>query len=391
MKKILKVTALTLALAVLAGCGGGDRKHPAENGKDASVSRPGMEAEQDESLVTPPDGIDPITGLSAQHPGQRPIAVMLYNEKACWPQWGLASADLLIEACTEGEDTRMMAVYEGSDAVQKAGPVGPARDLFLQLVLPYSTVPMFNGSDAYASNLLNFYSIQPIDGHYAGVSAFDFEYSRQGVYRSEHGWYAHNKSIPTALDLYGYTVEGKAPYFFSFAENSTPNNTNGQALEITYGAKRTAQLEYDGSHYLLKDRNEWQPDANQPDQPVSFDNVLVLMAKYGYKDDGVTREYQLNKGTGLYLCGGSAQQILWEKEGAAKPLHLMDADGKPLNLQPGRTYLGVWGGFEGQAMHLYGPERAEQQLPELPGPIQQPTPEQPEESGNSAAEGTTEG
>ena len=77
-------------------------------------------------------GFDPLTGEQGDpNDRSRPIAVMIQNNKAGYPQWGLRGAEVLVEAITEGKTTSMMAMYSGNEGLpEKVGAVGPARDLF---------------------------------------------------------------------------------------------------------------------------------------------------------------------------------------------------------------------------------------------------------------------
>lgn len=78
-------------------------------------------------------------------------------------------------------------------------------------------------------------------------------------------------------------------------------------------------------------------------QQVGFTNVFVLYASSGIKDDGYTRQYDMTGGTGLYLQGGAWEQINWTKEDATGPFTLTDADGAPLTVAPGKSFIAIWG------------------------------------------------
>lgn len=406
MKFRKKALALALAfvLALLAGCGApasGGASGAAGSQPASAAPTPEPQPEQPQAsgaLPLPEAGKSALTGREAKAEGMRPVAVMLYNTQSCRPQWGISQADILIEANTEGQASRLMALYEGYEQVERAGPVGPGRDVFLQLAMPFGAIPMFIGSDIYTSNLLNLYAYQPLDGRYAGVNAFDYDPSRRAVYNSEYGWYAHKDLIPGALELYGQSAQGSTPTFFRFAGGSAPEGAGGGALEIGYGSERTALLEYDPNEerYYLKENGEFQLDANLEDGQVRFMNVVLLLARAGYKDDGVTRNYDLTSGQGLYLCKGGARAIRWSKGGPGSPLQLFDEAGAALTLEPGRTYLGVWGGFEGQTLRLTGQDGGEQPLPALPEPLEDMQPAggeepqgepAPEDGGEPAPDG----
>ena len=71
-------------------------------------------------------------------------------------------------------------------------------------------------------------------------------------------------------------------------------------------------------------------------------------------------------GTGLYLHGGAWEQISWSKEDATGPFSLTAADGTPLTVAPGKSFIAIWGGYYGQALRLTAADGTEQTLPEKP-------------------------
>ena len=164
MSTIHKTIALIVAVSLLAGCGKAasvsdsqSASQPVDSSASQSMETPNSMPQQENPMPLPADGKSALTGLDTDQQGQRPVAVMMYNQKAAWPQWGIGDAKILIEANTEGQDTWVMGLYDGAQTVEKVGPVGQGRDLFLQMVMPLQAIPMYIGSDVYASNLVNQY------------------------------------------------------------------------------------------------------------------------------------------------------------------------------------------------------------------------------------------
>ena len=284
----------------------------------------------------------------------------------------------------------MMAVFDCLEKAVKVGPVCQGRDLFLQMVMPVNAIPMYIDSDIYTSNLVNWYTYQPLDGIYIGVNAYNLDGERDQTAPQELCWYADSRLIPSAIESYGQSADGETPTFFHFDEAAAPAKGNGYRLEIGYGAQRTAQLVYGEAEdrYFLKENDQDQLDAAKEDGLVRFTNVLLLMAPSGFKDDGVTRDYDLTGGDGVYLSGGGAVQIQWKKGEADQPLQLFDAEGQPFSVRPGRTYIGIWGGFEGQSLRLLDSSGAEQPLPAAPAPMggtSEPASSAPADSASAAA------
>lgn len=78
----------------------------------------------------------------------------------------------------------------------------------------------------------------------------------------------------------------------------------------------------------------------------------------------MTRQYDLSGGTGLYLTDGAWQEIRWQKGDATAPLALTTTEGGTLDVNPGKTYLAIYGGHYGQSLLITDSGGAEQTLPE---------------------------
>ena len=153
--------AALLAALLLGGCSG---QQAAATPEQAATPSPAATAEP--TPVPAPAG-NPLTGLEdGDYTGKRPVAVTLRTLDGAQPQWGVAAADVLVEGVTEGNNAGLMALYADVDRISKAGPVGPGRDLFLQVALPLNAVPVHIDKNIYASNLLNTLSYQDLDGYH---------------------------------------------------------------------------------------------------------------------------------------------------------------------------------------------------------------------------------
>ncbi|MFR2147644.1 MAG: DUF3048 domain-containing protein [Waltera sp.] len=85
------------------------------------------------TIVVEDDSVAPAEGMvrsrltnewvDADVAATRPIAVMIPNEAAAIPQYSLSEASILYEANVENRMTRMMAVYEGWEDLDKIGNI----------------------------------------------------------------------------------------------------------------------------------------------------------------------------------------------------------------------------------------------------------------------------
>ena len=139
-------------------------------------------------------------------------------------------------------------------------------------------------------------------------------------------------------------------------------------LTVTFSKTDSEQLNYNTGTGLYEKLNADGSPMTDADsgQQAAFTNVFVLYASSGIKDDGYTRQYDMTGGTGLYLHGGAWEQISWSKEDATGPFALTAADGTPLTVAPGKSFIAVWGGYYGQALTLTAADGTAQTLPEKP-------------------------
>ena len=249
--------------------------------------------------------------------------------------------------------------------------MGPGRDLLLQMALPLNALPVHIDKNIYASNLLNALTYQDLDGYHIGKAAFAFDQDRQNAgYREENCWYTTGELIQNGLNTYGTSLEGANTPLFVFGERPAVEESarNATALTIAFSPDDSEQLNYAADTGLyVKTNADGSPTVDADNgQQVAFTNVLVLYASSGIKDDGYTRDYDLTGGTGLYLTGGAWEQIQWTKEDATGPLQLTAADGSPLVVSPGKSFIAIWGGYYGQSLTLTGADGTAQTLPEKP-------------------------
>ena len=292
--------AALLAALLLGGCARQDTATATP--EQAATPTPEVTAE---STPEPAVGLstNPLTGLDdADYTGKRPVAVMLRTLDGAQPQWGIASADVLIEGVTEGNTAGLMALFADVDRIGKVGPVGPGRDLFLQAALPLNAMPVSIDKNVYAANLLNTLAYQDLDGYHVGKTAFAFDQGRQDAgYREENCWYTTGELIRNGAASYGTALEGSNTPLFRFGtrEEVAPENRSGMSLTVTFSKSDSEQLNYNTGTGLYEKLNADGSPMTDADngQQAAFTNVFVLYASSGIKDDGYTRQYDMTGGT----------------------------------------------------------------------------------------------
>lgn len=367
MKKILAAAAaLTLCTALLAGCGAktaaSAQSGEAQSGEGAQSTAPQNDAA---SVQTQTLTSDPLTGFDLQWPGKRPVAVMINSDSSLAGQWGVSAASVMIEAVTTGQKTALMCLYPAADAVEKLGPVTAGDDLFLQLSLPLNAIQMQINKTVYAANLLNTLGEQDLDGYYSGTTCFDYDGERGQAMGNEFCWYTNAGLIQNGLELYGLSDEGATRSMFHFGteQRPDPSEHTAQQVNIHYGTGCDIGLHYDdfSGRYLRTGADGADETDAATGEAVKFRNVFLLKASTGVKDDNATRDYDLSGGTGVYLTQGGWEKITWSKGDVREPLQLFAADGSELVVNPGPSYIGILGDFNGQRAVIYNQNGEEQE------------------------------
>lgn len=146
----MKKSHILLALAVsvlLCACGGeGSPKSPIllepETSSSLPTHHPGDTGSGSENIpiIVEDDSVPPHEGMvrskltnewvDADVAATRPIAVMTPNETSALPHYNLSEASILYEANVEGRMTRMLAVYEDWQDLEKIGNVRSLRTYY---------------------------------------------------------------------------------------------------------------------------------------------------------------------------------------------------------------------------------------------------------------------
>lgn len=340
MKRLftLSLTVL-LALGLLAGCSSSSASSDASSAAPTPTPQPVNV--YDYNILT---GEEKAEDLSD---GQRPAAVMIDNLQAAWPQAGISDADVIYETVTEGGITRLMAVYSDYTKIPTVGPVRSARDQFVQLAMPMNAILVHIGGSVYATNLLNYYSYQDVDGYYLGTNAFAFDSERNKTLSQEHCWYTNGSMIQSGITLLGNlpTTGTLVPLFeFSRDESVTPSGGSAAQFSFSFSSVADASFSYNEStgQYLQSQFGQPHTDSNNSQQ-LAFKNVLVLITDVTLKSDGIVSEFDLSSGDGYYFSNGSYEKIHWEKNGVENQLTYKKEDGSTLQVNTGKSYIAILG------------------------------------------------
>ncbi len=320
---------------------------------------------------------DPLTGEELVWPGQRPAAVVIGNSSGNTTQWGIGSASVVMEALTENDTaTSLCLVYPSVGSMPQVGPVAAGQDLYWRLLAGQQVIPIQLGGGRFNQNYLDYCSIRAVDALEAGRNAF----SCMDTWSNSPLWYTSGEAVSGVLSSLSISPSVSGSRVTS-GVSSAPAESDSETAEVLYLPALLPQAEepklpdatahdavnvrvtfdetnatgfvYDEAsdrYQMLRADGEPQLDANS-NQPAAFDNLLILFSGSALRDDGRTFDYDLTMGGGVWLNGGHLWSLTWT-QGSDSTFTFYDADGKPLTLEAGRSYLALVSSLTGQELQV---------------------------------------
>ena len=314
---------------------------------------------------------DPLTGQELQYPGQRTAAAVIDNTGAV--QWGVGSASVVLEAQTEADTpTSLCLVYPAVSAMPTVGPVTLGQDLYWRLLSGQQVIPVQRGGGQFNRNYLDYYNIRAVDALEVGRNGFfcGSSWSNAPLWctsGTEVQGVLGSLNISGQLDELtaasgaasasgdGTVTAALPPLLPQRAEPHLPEPQSEEAaqVQVHFGTRSTTGFVYDaasGTYGMLHADGTPQMDANTGTQ-AQFDNLLILFSGSTLRDDQRTLDYDLALGGGFWLHGGNLWSITWT-QGTDSTLAFYDADGKPLTLCTGRSYLALVSSVTGEEVGI---------------------------------------
>jgi hypothetical protein len=193
-----------------------------------------------------------------------------------------------------------------------------------------------------------------------GIQTLDWQFYSKGYWRdpviaaakgAEHSVKSNAELIVAAIAGKGMrsTLSPETVPAFTFRAPDLFEPAAGKACTFFsvpftgYSSSPTAGFRYSEA---LKTYEKSQFGGLQIDvltgEPIRVTNVFVLFTTIYALDAGGHVGARLSEGgTGYYLSGGKLQEIRWTKTGLYKPFAYKAADGSPLTVNAGKTYVCV--------------------------------------------------
>ena len=348
---VLASTIVAVAL-VAAGCSNDAAAKP--KSKPVRTTTTAAPATSSTTTVPPaPTGTPaPLTGL-ATSPVQaslitRPaLAIKIDNSPEALPQSGVNNTDLVFEIQVEGI-SRLMAVFNSANA-SSVGPTRSARYSDPAILAMFGR-PLFGWSGANDGVTKAVESANWIVN--VNWNQLPKEYHRSSSRPAPHNLYTDTNA------LFAHAQPGQAapkPVFSYLA----PGEANASASPLAGVNEKVGTTPstwvWDAATSSYKrweyGKRHGTTDAGQ----VAATNVVLLATKYSSGPVAITT----GSGQALVLLGGNQVAGTWTRASQDQPYTLTAADGTPIKLNPGRTWIELannpWGPVDpGAAAGLLG-------------------------------------
>lgn len=284
---------------------------------------------------------NPLTGESAEKDLSmtRPFTVMFNNHINALPQCGITSADLIYEMPEEGI-TRMMGVFADIPECERLGSIRSARPYHIDVSLSYDAIFVHWGRSDMAANLQWNTGIDHIELNEHPANSYTYRDHEHSAY-VEHTGFIKTEQLQQFLSDKSWRTqhESERSYGFQFADEVEMTGSGAETLLVGWAGKYS-NFFYDAAKkgYTMAQYQLDYVDGDTGEMPV-FRNVLVLRTTI-FDETGIASIVLTDtSGTGYLFCDGQYQEITWSRGGYDDNFEYFKADGTPLTLGVGKTYV----------------------------------------------------
>ncbi len=278
---------------------------------------------------------------------QRPVAIMVDNEKIALPHFGLTEADVVYEmmnSTANGRITRLMAIVKDWDKITQFGSIRSARPTNIMLAAEWNAVLCHDGGPYYINDwLAKDYSANLNAGfsriqngkpreftEYICTGELSKRFLRAGYSREYNEFYPgqHFVFSDVERDLSGH------PGARTCTQIALPFPHNQSTLVYNAETGTYDYYEYGKAHV----------DPLHNNAPLTFKNLLIQDTTFAQLDQNGYLIYNaIDIGrSGYYITNGNVIEVVWAKLGENLPTIYIDkATGELLQINTGKTYIAL--------------------------------------------------
>jgi len=268
-----------------------------------------------------------------------PVAVMVENNVEAWPLAGLDKANLVIEAITEADIPRFVALFANNEEIKKIGPVRSARLYYLDWIDPYKPLYMHVGGSPEALSKMKSYD----------VFNFDQFFNDQYFWRDKWRYMPHNVYTSSELIMQALTDKDLSqPVDYETWKYKNDKNKDKLPEKIN-----DIVINYSADYYKVKwqynrEENDYiryqYKDINKMDNGewIKAKNVIVEVHPMKVIDEiGRKKITTVGVGKAWIFRDGETIEGKWQKEATNKITKYFDASGQEIEFNGGTTWIEI--------------------------------------------------
>lgn len=362
-KRSLLIGVMLMCSIAMMACGDDDKQAASTNTEatntqvntEATTEGVALSTEITEEKIPVGKVVSDLTGefIDESIANQRPVAVMVDNEKKALPHYGLTKADIIYEMVNSTDNdrvTRLMVMVKDWKAIEQLGNVRSARATNCMIAMEWNAILCHDGGPFYINDYIALPSLDNLSGGFSRIpngKAYEFtEYISEG-------------EVAKRLDANNIETEYNNHYegtHFTFANGvELVDGEVANKVQLPF-PHNSSELEYseEDKVYYYSEYGEPHLDPGNDNAQLCFKNVIIQQAdmlthsvteasgKVNYDQNGYMF-YQLenSSGKGYYLVNGKMTKITWEKGDLTSPTRYFDTNGKELVLNVGKTYIAI--------------------------------------------------
>ena len=297
----------------------------------------------------------PLTGVKYLE-GERDlskssVACKIDNSEAARPQLNLNRTDIVFDEMVEGGLTRFVAIWH-SDLPDAVGPVRSIRPMDPDILSPFGGIVCYSGGQAVFTNMMRNTNV---------FNASETTEQGKGTFSRTKDREAPHNVIVNVLKLSSDHPEIKAPAAqFNFSKDLQSASATASGTPVK-----------DFSVYFPSALAQWAPNADQTlwlrtqDKKAHTDaadgsqlkavNVVVMQVDvdHSYLDHkygNVPKDVVIGTGKAYIFTAGKMLEATWSKPSRETSISLALADGSPVTLAPGNTWVELQPKTEGKLL-----------------------------------------
>lgn len=354
MKKAIAMILLgVMSLSLLVGCGKKEETPDvSDTEQETSISAPEEVPVSEPEIPAVPEGMarSYLTGewIDETIANQRPLAVMLGNTKIATPQYGITDADVIYEAAVEGQETRLMAIFQDYANLEKVMSIRSCRHYYVHWALEFDAIYAHYGQAKYAVEILSQDYVNNLSGLDGGVEKV--MYKRDSNRKAPHNAYTTGEGIVAGIAYKGYETQHAADYsgHYKFVEDDNQQlflqgGSPAAVVEPGYLVNKPWFV-FDSETGLYKrfQNGAAQTDGNNGKQ-VEVKNIIIQICEWNRmsSEDEYLNMETMKGGSGYYITNGTAIPVTWKKDSLQSPTRYYKEDGSEIQLNQGKTWVCV--------------------------------------------------